>query len=80
VLALVVLLGVPARRKSWRAMLGMILLAGALATLSACGGGSSGGGGGGGSPGTTAGAYTFTVKGTDAGGTSQSATLNVTVQ
>lgn len=81
VLAFVVLLGVPARRKSWRSMLSLILLAGALATLSACGGGSSGGGGGGGgSAGTTAGAYTFTVKGTDVGGTSQSATVNVTVQ
>lgn len=63
VLAFLVFLGVPARRCSWRAMVGMFVLLLALTTLSACGGG---GGGGGGTttpptPATTAGQYTFTV-------------------
>jgi subtilase family serine protease len=66
VLALLVFLGIPARRRSWRQMLGMVVLMAALGSLSACGGGSSGGGGGGGQsdPGTTAGTYTFLVQGT----------------
>jgi len=59
VLAFLVFLGVPARRRSWRAMLGMVVLLITLGSLAACGGG------GGSStttiPGTTAGTYTFTV-------------------
>jgi len=64
VLALVLFFGIPARRRSWRAMLGMVMLMAALGTMAACGGGSSNGGGGGGGtsdPGTVAGTYTFTV-------------------
>jgi hypothetical protein len=62
VLAFLVFLGVPSRRRSWRAMLGLVVLLASLGGLSACGGGStSGGGGGGGNPGTTTGSYTFTV-------------------
>ena len=62
VLAFVVFLGIPARRRSWRSMLGLLVLMAALGGLTSCGGGSSGGGGGGQSdPGTTAGTYTFTV-------------------
>lgn len=57
-LALLVLFGIPARRKAWRAMLGMIVLLLALGTLEACGGGGSGTTT---IPGTTAGTYTFTV-------------------
>ena len=64
VLALLLFLGIPARRRSWRAMLGMLVLMAALGTMAACGGG------GGGSkpppvtdPGTSAGTYTFTVTG-----------------
>jgi len=74
VLALLVLLGIPARRRSWRAMLGALVLLAAFGSLAACGGGGGssgsggggrgGGGGGSSSPGTTAGAYTFTVTGT----------------
>jgi subtilase family serine protease len=64
VLALLVFLGIPARRRSWRAMLGVLLLLAALGSLSACGGGGSSSGGGGGNSGTTAGSYTFTVTGT----------------
>jgi len=59
-LALLVFFGIPARRKAWRAMLGMIVLLIALGSLEACGGGSSGGGTTT-IPGTTAGTYTFTV-------------------
>ncbi len=67
VLALLMLFGIPARRRGWRAMLGAVVLLATLGSLAACGGGggsSSGGGGGGGNPGTTAGSYTFTVTGT----------------
>ncbi len=69
-LALLVFLGVPARRRSWWAMPGFTVILVALASFSACGGGSinSGGGGGGGggnsNPGTTTGTYIFTVTGT----------------
>jgi hypothetical protein len=69
VLALLVFFGIPARRRSWRQMLGILVLMVALGSLSACGGGGSSGGGGGGGggtgdPGTTAGTYTFLVQGT----------------
>jgi hypothetical protein len=72
ILALLVFFGIPARRRSWQQMLGVLVLMAALGCLSACGGGSSsgsgggggGGGGGTGDPGTTKGAYTFLVQGT----------------
>jgi subtilase family serine protease len=66
VLAFLVFLGIPARRRSWRSMLGILVLMAALGSLAACGGGggSGGGGGGGGISGTTLGTYTFTVRGT----------------
>ncbi|MDR3726929.1 MAG: protease pro-enzyme activation domain-containing protein [Terracidiphilus sp.] len=66
-LALVLLFGIPARRRKWRNLLGMVALAVALVSgVASCGGG------GGGTkacptyvlPGTTAGAYTVTVTGT----------------
>jgi len=69
-LALLVFFGIPARRRSWRNLLGLLVALAVLGSLSACGGGSSsssgGGNGGGGTsnPGTTAGPYTFTVTGT----------------
>jgi subtilase family serine protease len=66
VLALLLFLGVPARRRSWRSMLGVLIVMAALGSLTACGGG--------GSttpppppptdPGTTAGVYTYTVQAT----------------
>ena len=71
ILALLVFLGIPARRRSWRNMLSVLVAIVALAALGAftsCGGGNSGGssGGGGGQsdPGTTAGTYTLTVTAT----------------
>jgi hypothetical protein len=63
VLALLLFLGIPARRRSWRAMLGMLVAMAALGSLAACGGG------GGGTktppnPGTVAGTYVYTVTAT----------------
>lgn len=88
-LALLALLGIPKQRRAFRSMLGMLALVLMLSGLAACGGGSgssggSGGGSGGGgtsNPGTTAGAYTFTVSGTgsDTAKTAASTTFTVTV-
>jgi hypothetical protein len=65
IVAFLVFLGIPARRRSWRQMLGLLILIAALGGLSSCGsGGSSGGGGGTSDPGTTAGTYTYTVTAT----------------
>jgi subtilase family serine protease len=81
VLAFLVFLGIPARRRGWRAMLGVLVILAALGSLSACGGGGSSGGGGGGTPGTTAGSYTFTVtgQGNDPASTTESTTFTLTV-
>ena len=63
VLALLVFFGIPARRRSWRAMLGTLLLLAALGGMSACGdfwqapAGDT-------ADGTPTGNYTFTVTGT----------------
>jgi len=66
VLAVLVLCGIPARRRSWRQMLGMLVLMTALGGLAGCGSSSTTGGGGGGNsdPGTAAGTYTYTVQAT----------------
>jgi hypothetical protein len=61
VLAFLVFLGIPARRRSWRAMLGMVMLLAALGGMAACGGGGGGGTTKQTDPGTAAGTYTFTV-------------------
>jgi hypothetical protein len=60
-LALLVFFGIPARRKSWRALLGALVLLAGLGTLSACGGG---GGGNNVNTATSPGSYTFQVTGT----------------
>lgn len=62
-LALLMFFGIPARRRSWRAMVGMLMALAVLGSLAACGGG------GGGStttsnPGTAAGTYVYTVTAT----------------
>jgi subtilase family serine protease len=59
VLALLVFFGIPGRRKSWRAMLGMVVLLMTLGSMAACGGGSTTITVG--NTGTTTGNYTFTV-------------------
>jgi len=65
VLAVLMLIGIPARRRSWRQMLGALVLMAALGGLAGCGSSStSGGGGGNADPGTTAGVYTYTVQAT----------------
>ncbi len=83
-LALLFLLRLPASRRSWQSLLGVLTLLLALGSLAACGGGGGSGGGGGGgtsNPGTTAGTYTFTVTGTGnpAVTPAPSATFTVTV-
>jgi subtilase family serine protease len=75
VLALLVFFGIPARRKSWRAMLGMVALLVAMGSLAACGGGSSTTT----IPGTTAGTYTFTVTATGNPSISSTQTQTFTV-
>jgi hypothetical protein len=81
VLAFLVFLGVPARRRSWRAMLGMLILMITLSGLAACGGGGGGGGSSTSNPGTTSGTYTFTVtgQGNDPAKTSETATFTLIV-
>lgn len=81
-LAFLVFLGIPARRRSWRTMLGMVVLLVGLGSLSACGGGgSSSGSGGTAISATSAGSYTFTVSGTSSPtvATAPTATFTVTV-
>ena len=63
VLAFLVFLGIPARRRSWRSMLGILIVMTALGSMAACGGSSSASGSTS-NPGTSAGTYTFTVTGT----------------
>jgi hypothetical protein len=65
VLAVLMLIGIPARRRSWRQMLGVMVLMVALGGLAGCGSSSTNNGGGGQTdPGTAAGTYTFTVQAT----------------
>ena len=85
-LALLVFLGIPARRRSWRAMLGVVVLLGALSTLSGCvakssTSSSSGSGSSTATPGTASGTYTFTVTalGSPATAAVGSQTFSVTV-
>ena len=83
-LACLLLLGIPAQRRSWRTILGMLMFLAALtAGVVACGGGGNGGGGGGGGgggiAGTTAGTYTITVTGTS-GSTTATGIVALTVQ
>ncbi len=66
ILALLVFFGIPARRRSWRSMLSLLVVMIAIGGLASCGGSGGGGGGGGGytDSGTTAGTYVFTVTST----------------
>jgi hypothetical protein len=80
-LAFVVFLGIPARRRSWRSMLGVLVLMALLGSLTACGGGSSSNNNNTGTTGTTTGTYTFTVTatGNDVNTTKETTTFTVTV-
>jgi hypothetical protein len=73
VLALLVFFGIPARRRSWRAMLSILVAMIALGALASCGGGVAG------NPGTTPGTYTVTVTGAS-GATIASGTVTLAVQ
>ncbi|MGC2618659.1 MAG: Ig-like domain repeat protein, partial [Acidobacteriaceae bacterium] len=82
-LALLLFVGMPARRRAWRGLLSIAAIL-FIAGVIGCGGGSGGGGGGGGQtiPGTSAGTYSVTVTGADAatgqitGNTSLTVTVN----
>ncbi len=65
-LAIMLLLGIGARRRAWMRLLGLLVLLVWIAAPGCGGGGGSGGGGGGGGTGTTPGNYTIMVTGTDA--------------
>lgn len=80
-LAFLIFLGVPARRRKWSAMLGMVLLLVAMGSLTACGGSAGKSSTSAASGGTTAGTYTFQVTGTgnDPAATQATATFTVTV-
>ena len=80
-LACLLLFGIPAKRRRWRAMLALLsLLVAVTGGVLACGSGGGGGGGGGtGNPGTTAGTYTVTVTGTS-GTITETGTVQLTVQ
>ena len=75
-LAMVFFFGIPARRRNWMAMLGLLVFFVSIAGLGCGGGGSTTGGGGGG---TTAGTYTVTVTGTSGSLSPETATVTVTV-
>jgi subtilase family serine protease len=79
-LSLLLFFGIPARRRSWRSMLGTLVLMVALGSLAGCGGGSSGpqtttet------DPGTSAGSYVFTVTGVGTPAVSPTVTETFTV-
>lgn len=76
-LAMLLLFGIPARRRAWRGMLSLVAILFIGAAIG-CGGSSGKGGGGGGNSGTTPGAYSITVTGTDAT-TGKLATTTVTL-
>ncbi len=82
ILACMVLIGIPARRRNWRGRLGglMLLIALGSGALSCGGSGNvTGGGGGQGNPGTTAGNYTVTITGIS-GSTTATGRVALTVQ
>jgi hypothetical protein len=76
-LAVVLFFGVPRRRRSWLAMLGLLVL---FVFIGAVGCGGGGGGGGGGNAGTTPGTYTVTVTGTSGSLTVTLGTATLVVQ
>ena len=69
--------GIPARRRNWRMLLGVVLFAVIAAMNIGCGGGHSGGGGST-TTGTLTGSYTLTVTGTS-GAETATTTVNLTV-
>jgi hypothetical protein len=80
-LACILLFGIPARRRGWRSMLGLLFVVSALAGIG-CGGGTVISPNKPAVPGTTPGVYTFSVLGTDTvtATTTANTTFTVTVQ
>jgi len=79
-LACILLFGIPARRRSWRTMLGMLTLLAALTTgVMACGGGNGSGTCTAVRPATTSGTYSVTVTGTS-GALTETGNVTLTVQ
>jgi hypothetical protein len=76
----VIFFGIPARRRKWLLMVGLLVVFASVAAIG-CGSSSSGGGGGGGTsnPGTTAGTYSITVTGTPTLGTAETTVVTLTV-
>lgn len=76
VLACLVFFGIPSRRRSWRNLLGILAVLAALSGLSACGTATVAK-----NPGTTSGAYTFTITGmgSPAVNPAPTATVNLTI-
>jgi hypothetical protein len=82
ILALLVFLGTPARRRNWRSLMSFLVVMLALGGTAGCGGGGAGGSSGGGgttTPGTTAGVYTFTVTGSGSPGVTPTPTSTFTL-
>lgn len=77
-LGCVLLLGIPARRRKWRSLLGMLILIAGLGTLAACGGGGSSTPPPVTNPGTTTGTYAVTVTAVDGSGNMPTNTSPVT--
>ncbi len=78
-LACILFLCIPTRRRGWRNLLGLFMLAVVLAGAQACGGGGGGSSNPPSNPGTTAGTYTITITGTS-GTLTETGTVNLTVQ
>ena len=79
ILALLAFLGIPSRRRSWRQMLGAMVLMAAIGSLAGCGSSSGSTITNPGNPGTTAGSYVFTVTGTGSPAVSPAPTTTFTV-
>jgi hypothetical protein len=78
-LALLILLGLPARRRRWTAFLGVLILAVSITAIGCGGSGSRSTGSTSGSGGTTPGNYNVTVSGTDAATGKIVSTVSVSV-
>jgi hypothetical protein len=74
-LAVILLFGIPRRRRNWLAMLGLLVLFASIGAM-----GCGGGGGGGGNTGTTPGTYSVTVTGTSGSLTVTLSTVTLIVQ
>jgi hypothetical protein len=80
ILAGLLLIGVPARRRRWISMMALLWIVVAAGAIGCGGGGgSNSGSGGSGTPATTAGSYTFKVTGTDSANSTITVATNVTV-